>query len=383
MQDRDVEFADRTEMEVVTQRQPTDAEWRDLMFAWQICKHVRSNAIVLAKDEATAGIGAGQMSRVDSVRLAIDKSRLETLAGSVCASDAFFPFSDGPGDRDRGGRDGDHPAGRLAARPRGRRGRRRRRRSRWSSRAAGTSVTSPCRPTHAAHCAARARRNRPLSRLALTVLRAWQEHALERMAGWNAGSFLLSAAPGRGQDDSQPRVRAPAARRRRRHARARRLPDDAADAAVGRGRRAPRDPARARQRGAAAAARLPRHRGDVCPRRLVGRPLGAAVRRAHARDRRRGASPRRGARLGRGLRPGLRGDDALAAAVRHAVSLRRQRDRRRALRRRRRRAGRQLHVRRRGRARASAARSSSSRTTGRCRGNPATTSSSRRSATAS
>ncbi len=96
MQDRDVEFADRTEMEVVTQRQPSDAEWRDLMFAWQICKHVRSNAIVLAKDEATAGIGAGQMSRVDSVRLAIDKSRLETLAGSVCASDAFFPFSDGP-----------------------------------------------------------------------------------------------------------------------------------------------------------------------------------------------------------------------------------------------------------------------------------------------
>ena len=96
MQDRDVEFADRTEMEVVTQRQPSDAEWRDLMFAWQICKHVRSNAIVLAKDEATAGIGAGQMSRVDSVRLAIDKSRLETLAGAVCASDAFFPFSDGP-----------------------------------------------------------------------------------------------------------------------------------------------------------------------------------------------------------------------------------------------------------------------------------------------
>ncbi|MBW3608342.1 MAG: bifunctional phosphoribosylaminoimidazolecarboxamide formyltransferase/IMP cyclohydrolase [Actinobacteria bacterium] len=96
VQDHDVEFADRTEMEVVTQRHPTDDEWRDLMFAWKICKPVRSNAIVLAKNSATAGIGAGQMSRVDSVRLAVDKSRLESLAGAVLASDAFFPFSDGP-----------------------------------------------------------------------------------------------------------------------------------------------------------------------------------------------------------------------------------------------------------------------------------------------
>jgi phosphoribosylaminoimidazolecarboxamide formyltransferase / IMP cyclohydrolase len=96
VQDRDLEFADRTEMEVVSQRQPTDEEWRDLMFAWRVCKHVRSNAIVLAKDRATAGIGAGQMSRVDSVRLAVDKSRGESLQGAVLASDAFFPFSDGP-----------------------------------------------------------------------------------------------------------------------------------------------------------------------------------------------------------------------------------------------------------------------------------------------
>ncbi|HWI07034.1 MAG TPA: bifunctional phosphoribosylaminoimidazolecarboxamide formyltransferase/IMP cyclohydrolase [Solirubrobacteraceae bacterium] len=96
VQDRDLEFGDRTEMEIVTQREPTDAEWRDLMFAWKVCKNVRSNAIVLAKGEATAGIGAGQMSRVDSVRLAVDKSRLESLAGAVLASDAFFPFSDGP-----------------------------------------------------------------------------------------------------------------------------------------------------------------------------------------------------------------------------------------------------------------------------------------------
>jgi phosphoribosylaminoimidazolecarboxamide formyltransferase / IMP cyclohydrolase len=96
VQDRDLEFADRSEMEVVTQRHPTDDEWRDLLFAWQVCKHVRSNAIVLAKDQSTAGIGAGQMSRVDSVRLAIDKSRLDSLGGSALASDAFFPFSDGP-----------------------------------------------------------------------------------------------------------------------------------------------------------------------------------------------------------------------------------------------------------------------------------------------
>jgi phosphoribosylaminoimidazolecarboxamide formyltransferase/IMP cyclohydrolase len=96
VQDRDIEFADRTEMEIATRREPTDEEWRDLLFAWQICKHVRSNAIVLAKSQATAGIGAGQMSRVDSVRLAVDKSRLKSLQGAVLASDAFFPFSDGP-----------------------------------------------------------------------------------------------------------------------------------------------------------------------------------------------------------------------------------------------------------------------------------------------
>ena len=96
VQDRDIEFGDRTEMEVSTKREPSTEEWRDLMFAWQICRHVRSNAIVLAKDRATAGIGAGQMSRVDSVRLAVDKSRLKTLHGAVLASDAFFPFSDGP-----------------------------------------------------------------------------------------------------------------------------------------------------------------------------------------------------------------------------------------------------------------------------------------------
>jgi phosphoribosylaminoimidazolecarboxamide formyltransferase/IMP cyclohydrolase len=95
VQDRDI-VEDRTEMEVVTGRPPTDEEWAALRFAWRVCRHVKSNAIVLARDGATAGIGAGQMSRVDSVRLAIDKSRLENVQGAVLASDAFFPFADGP-----------------------------------------------------------------------------------------------------------------------------------------------------------------------------------------------------------------------------------------------------------------------------------------------
>jgi phosphoribosylaminoimidazolecarboxamide formyltransferase/IMP cyclohydrolase len=67
-----------------------------MLFAWRICRHVKSNAIVLAKDNATVGIGAGQMSRVDSVRLAVEKCRLDSLEGTVMASDAFFPFADGP-----------------------------------------------------------------------------------------------------------------------------------------------------------------------------------------------------------------------------------------------------------------------------------------------
>ena len=64
-------------MEVVTERKPTEEEWGELLFAWKVCKHVRSNAIVLAKDLATIGIGAGQMSRVDSVRLAVEKAQRE------------------------------------------------------------------------------------------------------------------------------------------------------------------------------------------------------------------------------------------------------------------------------------------------------------------
>ena len=82
-------------MQVVSKRVPTEAEWGELSFAWKVCKHVRSNAVVLSKDLTTVGIGAGQMSRVDSVRLAIEKARGD-LHGSVLASDAFFPFPDGP-----------------------------------------------------------------------------------------------------------------------------------------------------------------------------------------------------------------------------------------------------------------------------------------------
>jgi phosphoribosylaminoimidazolecarboxamide formyltransferase/IMP cyclohydrolase len=96
VQDRDLTLVTREETTVVTQRAPTEPEWEDLLFAWVVCKHVRSNAIVVARDRATVGIGAGQMSRVDSVRIALEKARTESLAGAALASDAYFPFADGP-----------------------------------------------------------------------------------------------------------------------------------------------------------------------------------------------------------------------------------------------------------------------------------------------
>ena len=96
VQDADAVRDDRDAMEVVTRRHPSEPEWGDLLFAWRVAKHVKSNAIVLAKGLSTVGIGAGQMSRVDSVRLSIEKTQLGSLAGSVLASDAFFPFADGP-----------------------------------------------------------------------------------------------------------------------------------------------------------------------------------------------------------------------------------------------------------------------------------------------
>jgi phosphoribosylaminoimidazolecarboxamide formyltransferase / IMP cyclohydrolase len=98
VQDRDTSLELREDMHVPTRRKPTEEEWGELLFAMHVCKHVRSNAIVLARGLGTVGIGAGQMSRVDSVRIAVDKARAAKLEldGAVMASDAFFPFADGP-----------------------------------------------------------------------------------------------------------------------------------------------------------------------------------------------------------------------------------------------------------------------------------------------
>jgi phosphoribosylaminoimidazolecarboxamide formyltransferase/IMP cyclohydrolase len=97
LQTRDLGMVGATELQVVTKRAPTAQETSDLLFAWQVCKYVKSNAIIFVKDAMTVGIGAGQMSRVYSTRIAAMKARDEGLepAGSVMASDAFFPFRDG------------------------------------------------------------------------------------------------------------------------------------------------------------------------------------------------------------------------------------------------------------------------------------------------
>jgi phosphoribosylaminoimidazolecarboxamide formyltransferase/IMP cyclohydrolase len=86
-----------SDIKVVTKRVPTEAEMRDLLFAWRVAKYVKSNAIVYCKDSMTVGVGAGQMSRVDSARIAAIKAENNgmTVVGSVVASDAFFPFRDG------------------------------------------------------------------------------------------------------------------------------------------------------------------------------------------------------------------------------------------------------------------------------------------------
>ncbi|HEV2289377.1 MAG TPA: bifunctional phosphoribosylaminoimidazolecarboxamide formyltransferase/IMP cyclohydrolase [Candidatus Acidoferrales bacterium] len=94
VQEQDSHRLEESELRVVTSRTPTEPERRDMLFAWKVCKHVKSNAIVFARDGQTLGIGAGQMSRVDSVKIAVMKAQMP-LAGSVVASDAFFPFADG------------------------------------------------------------------------------------------------------------------------------------------------------------------------------------------------------------------------------------------------------------------------------------------------
>lgn len=99
VQDFDTKLINPKECDVVTKRKPTEMEWIDLEFAWRVVKHVKSNAIVLAKDKQSLGVGAGQMSRVDSVKIAASKAEeffsKQALSKAVMASDAFFPFRDG------------------------------------------------------------------------------------------------------------------------------------------------------------------------------------------------------------------------------------------------------------------------------------------------
>jgi phosphoribosylaminoimidazolecarboxamide formyltransferase / IMP cyclohydrolase len=94
LQDADSRTLQDVDLKVVTQRAPTPEETRAMLFAWKVCKHVKSNAIVYARDGQTVGVGAGQMSRVDSAKIGAMKAQLP-LKGTVAASDAFFPFPDG------------------------------------------------------------------------------------------------------------------------------------------------------------------------------------------------------------------------------------------------------------------------------------------------
>ncbi len=97
VQDADREILDESKIKIATNKKPTQAELEDLYFAWTVAKHTKSNAIVFVKDKATLGVGAGQMSRVDSAKIAYMKAEEHglDLKGSVAASDAFFPFADG------------------------------------------------------------------------------------------------------------------------------------------------------------------------------------------------------------------------------------------------------------------------------------------------
>jgi phosphoribosylaminoimidazolecarboxamide formyltransferase / IMP cyclohydrolase len=97
VQEPDRHQLSRSDLKTATERHPTEAEMRGLLFAWKVCKHVKSNAIVFAREGRTVGIGAGQMSRVDSVKIAVMKAATAglPLSGTVVASDAFFPFPDG------------------------------------------------------------------------------------------------------------------------------------------------------------------------------------------------------------------------------------------------------------------------------------------------
>ncbi len=150
VQSRDNAVVDTMDLKVVTKRAPTAQELTDLRFAFRVAKHVKSNTIVYAKDGATVGVGAGQMSRVDSARIAARKAQdaaeaggwaVPLTKGSVVASDAFFPFADGLLAAVGGGRHRGDPARRLDARQRGHRRRRTTRASPWSSPGCATSGT--------------------------------------------------------------------------------------------------------------------------------------------------------------------------------------------------------------------------------------------------
>lgn len=91
VQEEDLKGLAKDECQVVTDRAPSEEEWEQLLFAWKVVKHVKSNAIVLAKDFRTVGVGAGQMNRVGSAKIAIEQAK-EDSKGSVLASDAFFPM---------------------------------------------------------------------------------------------------------------------------------------------------------------------------------------------------------------------------------------------------------------------------------------------------
>jgi phosphoribosylaminoimidazolecarboxamide formyltransferase / IMP cyclohydrolase len=94
VQTRDRVITDRTTMTVAGKREPDDAEWRDLLIAWRVCRHVKSNAVVVVRDGMAVGVGAGQMSRVESSELAVARAG-DRSVGAVAASDAFFPMPDG------------------------------------------------------------------------------------------------------------------------------------------------------------------------------------------------------------------------------------------------------------------------------------------------
>jgi phosphoribosylaminoimidazolecarboxamide formyltransferase/IMP cyclohydrolase len=97
LQESDCCFPELDQLEIVSKRQPTDSEREACLMGWKVAKHVKSNAIVISNEKGTVGIGAGQMSRVDSSRIAVQKAQDAgfSLKGSIAASDAFFPFPDG------------------------------------------------------------------------------------------------------------------------------------------------------------------------------------------------------------------------------------------------------------------------------------------------